>query len=163
MLRNINALTFIAGLADLGKTDNTTGIRSIGAREKATVGQRTFKVIVADIIGAPLEQGDAYRRAQCLAHDRNILSEKLILEVLGAGRDDHFAARAYRRHQVGEGFARPRARFGNQYRIGSNRRGDAFGHIELLRTQAVAGNMSRQQAIRRKDFSQCNTHGQPGK
>ena len=163
MLRNINALAFIAGLADLGKTDNTTGIRGIGARKKAAIGQRTFKVIVADVIGAPLEQGDAYRRAQRLAHDRNILGEKLILEVLGAGRDDHFAARAHRRHQVGKGLARPRARFGDQYRIGSNRRGDALGHIELLRTQAVARDMPRQQAVRRKDFGQRNTHRKPGK
>jgi hypothetical protein len=72
---------------------------------------------VADVVGAALEQRDRHRHLQRGAHRRQVAVEELVLQGLGAGGDDHLAAREQRRHQVGEGLAGAGAGLGHQHRL----------------------------------------------
>ena len=79
VLGDVAAIGFVAGLAGLGETRDTLRVGGVLARDEAPVGQRVFEVIVADVVGAPLEQGDLDRRSQRLANGRDVASEKLVL------------------------------------------------------------------------------------
>ena len=72
--RDIGAFGLVAGLRFPGKARNAQGVRRILARQEATIGQRALQMIMAHIIGAPLEQRDLDRRTQRLAHCRDAVS-----------------------------------------------------------------------------------------
>ena len=46
----------------LAKTRDAAGVGRILAGEETAIGQRAFQVVVADVVGAPLEQRDLDRR-----------------------------------------------------------------------------------------------------
>jgi hypothetical protein len=83
---------------------------------------------------------------------------KLILQVLGAGRNDHLATREQRRNQIGIGLAGAGARFGDQHAVVGHRGGNALGQFELLSAQPIAGNTAGQRAIGREDFGKQGGH-----
>jgi len=60
---------------------------------------------VADVIGAPFEQRNRYRRIERFAYRRDIAQKELVLQILGAGRYDHLATPQQGGHQIGKGLA----------------------------------------------------------
>jgi hypothetical protein len=84
-------------------------------------------------------------RAQGGAHGRDIAQEQLILQVLGAGRDDGLAAPQQRRHQVGEGLAGARAGLGHEHLLVGDGLGHGLGHLglRLARLERADGGCER--------------------
>ena len=103
-------------------------------------------MVVADVVGTALEQRHRNRRAQRRAHGWNVAQEQLVLQVLGAGRDDGLAAPQQRRHQVGERLAGAGARFGNQGFLVRNGLGDRLGHLGLRAARAESADRRRERA-----------------
>ena len=87
--------------------------------------------------------------------------EELVLQGLGAGGNDHLAAREQRRHQVGEGLAGAGAGLGDQHAIAGDGRRDALRHLELLRSQAKAGHGGGERPLGGKDAFEIG-HGGRG-
>ncbi len=145
-----SALSPLAGGAREG--GDAARVGGILAGQEAAVGQRAVQVIGADVVGAPLEQRDPGRRLERLAHHRQVLVEQLVLQRLGAGRDDHLAARLQRRHQVGEGLAGTGAGLGDENVVAMDGAGDALGHLDLLRAHAVAVDGAGERAVGGEDF-----------
>ena len=75
--------------------------------------------------------------------------EQLVLQRLGAGRDDDLAAGEQRRHEVGEGLAGAGAGFGEQGRALGDRLRDRLGHRQLLGAKAIS-RQARARAGRRR-------------
>ena len=82
-------------------------------------------------------------RGERLAHRRQVAVEELVLQRLGAGRDDHLAAGEQRRHEIGEGLAGAGAGLGHQHAAAFDRLDDRLRHLELLRARAIAGDAAR--------------------
>jgi hypothetical protein len=93
---------------------------------------------MADVVRAALQQRDRHRRRQRRAHGRNVAQKQLVLQVLGAGRDDGLAAPQQRRDQIGEGLARACAGLGDQRALAGDRAGDRLGHLGLRAARLVA-------------------------
>ena len=73
--------------------------------------------------------------------------EQLILQGLGAGRDDHTLARQQRWHQIREGFAGAGAGFGDQGVAIGNRFFDGFSHRLLGFARGKVGDIAREGAV----------------
>jgi len=89
-----------------------------------------------------------------MAHQGQVLVEELVLQGLGAGGNDHLAARGQGRHQIGKGLAGAGAGFGDEHRLFPDGRGDARRHLHLLATHMKTGNGGGQRAFGRKSRSQ---------
>ena len=118
------------------------------ARGQARLLEIVCQMIVADVIGAPLEQRDGDRHAKSIAHGRQIAGEQLILQGLGSGRDNDLAAREQRRNKIRDRLTSTGTGLGHQHRVVANGLGDASGHFHLLRTLSVGGDAAAKQAIR---------------
>ncbi len=150
-------------MRELGKDRDAARVGGILAGQEAAIGQRPLQMVGADVVGAPLEQRDADRRLERIAHHRQVLVEQLVLQGLGAGRHDDLAARLQSRHQVGEGLARAGARLGDENRTAIDGRGDALGHVDLLRAHAIAVDGLCQRAVGRECFLEGGQVGAPEK
>jgi len=73
--------------------------------------------------------------------------EELILQILGAGGDEHLLPAQQRRHQVGEGLAGAGAGLGDEQAIIVQRRRHRLGHFLLLAARSETGDMRGQRAI----------------
>ena len=89
-------------------------------------------MIVADEVGATLEQRHGDRRSECLAHRRKVACKELILERLGAGGDDDFAACQQCGHEVGEGLAGAGASLDDEHFLLLDGLRDCLCHLNLL-------------------------------
>ncbi len=163
VFRNFQTFGLVTALRHLGKHRDAAGVCGILAGQEAAVGQRAFEVVGADVIGAPLQQGDLDRRLEGIAHHRQILVEQLVLQGLGAGGDDHLAARLQRRHQIGESLARAGPRLGDENRTAVDGGGDALGHVELLVAHAITADRLRQRAIGGEEFREGGQEETPEK
>jgi len=119
---------------------------------------RSLEVVRADIIGAPFEQGDAGTDLERIAHRGQIALEQLVLQGLGAGRDNHLAAGQQCGSQVSKGLAGTRTCFGHQYAIVLDGRGDLLRHLQLLGTRAKTLDGGCQGAFGRKEAGEIS-HG----
>ena len=113
-LRHAREFGLVAGARDLRKTDDVLQIRGFLARRQAAVVRRALQIVVAQIVRAPLEHRHRDRHGERIAHGRDIALEQLVLQVLGAGRDDHLAAPQHGRHEVRIGLAGARPRLHDQ-------------------------------------------------
>ena len=139
VFRDRRQVALVAGCAVAREIRNQRQVtRIVAAREPAFV-LCALEVIMADVVGAALEQRHRDRHFERLAHDLDVAVEQLILQRLGAGRDDHLAAREQRGHQISKGFSGSRSGFGNQNRIGLDRIGNRARHFELALPDAEAG------------------------
>ena len=80
----------------------------------------------------------------------NDLTRAVLHEVMGAGGDDHLAARHQRGHQVGERLAGAGAGLGNQLAVAVDGVGDRLRQLHLLRARAEIGDVLGQCAFRGK-------------
>ena len=85
-----------------------------------------------------------------LLQERNVLEEKLLLQILGAGGDHDALTRKQRRHQVGESFAGAGARLDDQVALIRQGRFHGFRHLHLARTKFVLRMPFGEHAVPRK-------------
>ena len=76
---------------------------------------------------------------------------ELILEGLGARRQDDLACGEQRRDEIGEGLAGAGARFADQHGVVPDRPGHAIRHFHLLRSLAVFRDFCRERPVPVKD------------
>src|SRR2546423_2070781 len=108
-------------------------------------------MMVADIVRAPLEDRDRDWNPKRVAQQRDIALVELILERLGARRNDHLAAIEQCRNEISKRFPGARAGFGDELAPRLDGPCDGLGHCELLPAEAEAGQRSRQNAAVAKD------------
>ncbi len=132
--------------------------RSIVARGEPAFAARPLEPVQAYIIGAALQQRRHRARGDRVAHGRQVAVVELVLQRLGAGRDDHLAAREQRGHQIGEGLAGAGAGFHRERAARFDRGQDRLRHLELLRPRPVAGHLGGERAGGRKDPFQRVLH-----
>ena len=146
VFRHFRQAAAIPGLAGLGVGLDAREIDHVVAIQEAPVVLGALEVVMADIIGAALEQRHGDRRLQCVAHHGDVTIVELVLQRLGARRDNYLAALGQRRREVGKGLARAGARLGDEQSPGFDGMRDRQGHFQLLRAQTVAGNGAGQRA-----------------
>ena len=93
IFRHAGAFGLVAGARDFGEASDALRMHDVLARQEAAFVERAFEVVVAEVVGAPLEQRDLDRHAEHVAHGRKVAPEELVLQGLGAGRDDDLTAR----------------------------------------------------------------------
>jgi hypothetical protein len=103
------ALGPVAGRAGLGEHPDASERCRDFRIGKAAVDELPLEMMVADVVGATLEQCRTDVQPERRAHCRKISGMKLVLEVAGPGRHQYLAARQQQRRQVGEGLAGARA------------------------------------------------------
>ena len=146
VLGHLRQLGLVARTGHLDEARNLAQVADVIARGHAAVLHGALEVVMADVVGAALEQRHRDRGAQRRPHGRNVAQEQLVLQVLGAGRDDGLAAPQQRRHQVGEGLAGAGAGLGDQGRLVGDGLGDRFGHLGLRAARAEAADGGRERA-----------------
>ena len=151
-------LRFVAGARDLREAADALRVHDVLAGQETAFVERPFKVVMAKVIRPPLEESDLDRRPQHVAHGGQVAPVELVLQGLGAGRDDDLTARKKGRHKVGEGLAGARPGFGDEHRVVLQCGGDTLGHLELLRAHPVTRNAAGKQSVGGKDFGE-RRHG----
>ncbi len=139
VLRNLGDQAAIARFARAGECDDLREMAGIFARRQTALGRRAFEMVMADVVGAALEERERGRHAERGADQWQVPLEELVLQRLRAGREDDLAAVLERGDEIGEGLAGAGARFGDQRCTRANRACHCFGHRELLRPQPKAG------------------------
>ena len=86
-------------VAGARERDDLRQVARVLARGQAALGGGALEVVVADVVGAALEQRERHRQRQRVAHERQVALEELVLQRLGAGRDDDLAAVEQRRER----------------------------------------------------------------
>ena len=129
------------------------------ARRQPIFPRRTLEVVVADVVGAALQQRDGHRHAQRVAHQRQVAFEQLILQSLGAGGDDHLAAVQQRGDEIGERLAGAGAGLGDKLAACGDSLCDGLGHRQLLRPEVKAGQFARERSTFAEDRSECSVAG----
>jgi hypothetical protein len=158
VLRDIGALRLVTAACLAGEPGDPLRMGCVVTGKETAVSQRTREVIVAQVVGSPLEQRHLDRRLERLTDGGDIAREELVLQVAGTGRHDDLSTRKQRRHQISIGLAGAGAGLGDQHAIVGHRRSDALGELELLAAQAIAGNTGRQRPICRKDVGKQGGH-----
>src|SRR5690606_18881150 len=74
-------------------------------------------------------------------------TEKLILESLGGGRDDHLLARQSRGGQIGQSLAGAGPRFGDQTAFAVDRPLDGLRHLRLRLSRAESRQASGERPV----------------
>src|SRR5574337_453759 len=82
----------------------------------------------------------------------NVFEEKLFLEVLGAGGNDHALARADRGQQVGKSFSGSRTGLDHEVTLLLDRLLDGLRHLQLAAAELVGRMRFRQRAAGRKEL-----------
>jgi hypothetical protein len=99
-----------------GRPPFHTRQRAVACAGDALLPRELLEAVVAQVVRTALEQRYTRRHADGCGHHGQILVEELVLQRARAGGDEHPPAREQRRHQVGKGFARTRARLHHQRR-----------------------------------------------
>jgi hypothetical protein len=81
---------------------------------------------------------------QRLLQERNVLVEKLFLQILRASRDDDALARPNHRHQIGQSLSRAGAGFNDQMPLFFQRLLDRLRHLKLSAAEFIRGMRARQ-------------------
>ena len=101
----------------------------------------------AEVVAPALHDRDAEVAAQGPGEERQVLVEELLLQVLGAGGDDHAPAQLHRGKQVGEGLAGARPRLGQEQPAVLEHPLHGLGEAALGRPLLVAGQDAGEQAV----------------
>ena len=131
-LGHVLALAAVAAHGARGEALDALQVHDLLARAEHALLRVLLQVVQADVVGAPLEQRHVHRRAERLAHARQVAVEELVLQRLGAGGDDHAAAREQRRDEVGEGLAGSGARLRHQHAVRLDRLQHGARELDLL-------------------------------
>jgi hypothetical protein len=146
ILRDVGQLGPIAALRSARERHDPGQVAHVVARREAVLARGALEVVVAHVVGAPLQQRDGHGRGKRVAHERKVALEELVLERLGPGRHDDLAAVEQRGHEVGERLAGAGAGFRHELRARCDGAADRLRHLELLRAEPEAGQRARQRA-----------------
>ena len=147
---HVGEIGAVAGGAESGEALDPVQLRRLFPCSGPAFGNRATQAIEADVIRPPLQQRGASPRSQRLAHRGQIAVEELVLQRLGAGRDDDLAAGEERRDEVGEGLAGAGSCFGDQHAGRLDRLGDGVRHLHLAAALAIAGDRRGERPLRRE-------------
>ena len=115
-LGQVVELDAVAGFGGLLPFGNLLILRDFFESVEDGLAAQRVELVAAEVVGAALHIADA-QRAEQRFEEGDVLEEKLLLEVLGAGRDDDAAARAQGGEQIGEGFAGAGSGFNDQVAV----------------------------------------------
>ena len=135
MLGHVGELGAVATLGGARERDDLGQVPHIVARGQPVFVRRTLEVMVADIIGAAFEQRDGDGSGQRVTHQGQVAFEELVLQRLGARRDDHLAAVQQRRHQIRERLPGAGSCFRDELSALRHRGRDRLRHRQLLRPE----------------------------
>ena len=150
ILRDVGELAAISGFGGARERDDLWQVTRVVARWEAALVGRALEVVVADVIRASFQYCQRHGHFEGVADQRKVALEKLVLQRLGARRDNHLAAEEERRHQVGKCLAGARAGLREKRLPFGDRARDRIGHLELLRTESE----SRQRTGERAAFTE---------
>ncbi len=139
VFRHIGQPAAVAGQRHLSVVLDFVQMANVLTAGKTPVAQGLLQMVMANVIGAPLQQGQRQRRTQRLAHPWQVFLEELVLQVFGAGGNNHLAAVQQRGHQVSESFASAGTRLSHQHGVVLNgrRHGQRHGLLRGTRTKTV--------------------------
>jgi len=112
------------------------------------------QLVAAEVVGAALHIADAQVAEQGF-EEGNIAEEELVLERLGAGRDDDALAGAQGRKQVGERFAGAGAGLDDQVAMLAEGALHGLGHLQLARPVLIRQGRAGQDAAGREELVQA--------
>src|SRR6218665_1882260 len=119
---------------------------------KAAIIQMDLQAVRAEIIGAPFEQGRAYRNTEGGEHSGQITMEKLVLQIAGTGGNNHLFTREQRRGQIGISLSGAGARFHHENTVISQSTRHGIAHGELCFARTEPRDMLRQPAAGSENF-----------
>ena len=117
-------------------------VAALGEQE----GLEPVQLPAAEVVLAPLEDGDGDLAPEGRRGDRHVLLEQLLLERLRRGRDDDAEPRLERGHEVGEALADARPGLGDEVLAGQERPLDRGRERRLLWPRLVLGQGARERA-----------------
>src|SRR5437764_1023737 len=94
-----------------------------------------------------------------LLKKRNVFKEELLLQGLGAGRDNHTLSAANRGQQIGEGFSRSSTSLDNEMLALLNCLLHRLCHLKLAPAKLIAGVRFAQQPVRSKKLVESRERG----
>ncbi len=106
----------------------------------------------AKVIGAAFQQGRRHRPADSLADQWQVAVIQLVLQRLGAGRNDGLAAANERRQQVRKGLARAGTRLDDELGVSVERVRHRLCHPRLSGARLKSGQQGLQGAVRAEEF-----------
>ena len=151
VFRNVGELRAVAALGRARERDDLRQIPRVGARRQPALARRALEMVMADVVGATLEQRDGDRRRQRVADQRQVALEQLVLQRLRSRRHDDLAAVEQRGNEIRECLARAGPGFGDQRPPQRDRTRDRLRHRELLRPEPKAGQLVRERAAVAED------------
>ena len=98
-------LTPVARGAGGAETLDFPDLARLFAAGQPSLADHTLQMMMADVVGAPLEQGDVDGNMQQSLHHGQVAVKQLVLQGARAGRHDHLAAGQQGGHQIGERLA----------------------------------------------------------
>ena len=155
-LRHVGALALVAGHGARREALYLVDVGHVLARRERALLRGTLEVVQAHVVGAPLEERGVHREPERIAHARQVAMEQLVLQVLGAGRDDDAPAGEQRGREIGEGLAGAGARLGNQHPGGLDRVKHGLREFHLLGAVLEPLHRLRQNPVLREDGSQVD-------
>jgi hypothetical protein len=109
------------------------------------------QLVAAEVVGAAFHVADAQVAEEQRLEKRDVAEVELVLQGLGAGRDDDAAAGSERWEQVGEGLAGAGAGLDDQMAALFEGALDGFGHVELAGAVFVGERGLREDAAGREE------------
>src|SRR6266404_7639023 len=100
-----------------------------------------FQSIKAYIIRAPFHASDSQLARSDLLKKGNIFLVKLLLQILGSGRDEHAASGGERGNQISKGLSGSGAGFDQSGAAVGKNVIDSFGHLDLAGPVFIVGMM----------------------
>jgi hypothetical protein len=116
--------------------------------------RQRIQLVAAKIVRPPLHVANAQRPQQRL-QKRNVLEEKLLLQVLRPGRDNHPLPRTQRRQQIRQRLPRPRPRLDDQVTLLVESALDRLRHLQLALAKLIrqrATNATKARPAQRKSI-----------
>ena len=146
ILGNVGERAAVAGLRRARERDDARQMACVLARGEASLGGGSRQMMMADVVGAALEQRDRQRKTQRVADEREVALEELVLQRLRPRGNDHLAAVEEGGHEIREGLAGAGARLGDQRGARGDGVRNRLRHRELLRPEAKSRERARQRS-----------------
>src|SRR5213075_971712 len=108
------------------------------------------ELLTAEVVLASLHKGDPELGVELLK-ERDVLVEKLLLQIFGSGGNHHASAAADHRHEVSQSLPSARASLNNQVSPVFQPGFHFLGHLELARSILVTWMVAGEPAVRSED------------
>src|SRR5260221_9839914 len=137
VLRHVGKFTLVARASGAREAHDALQVPEDLAAGRARFPQVALQMIVAHVVGPAFQERRGHGYIESRAHRRKVAMVELILERLGARRQDDLAGREQRGDEISKGLSGAGARFADQHGVVSDRSGHPIRHFQLLRSHAV--------------------------